>query len=100
MTRSDSPSPVRKIARITGKPGRDHEILEALAHLERQTQAEPGCLEFRFFQSITRATDFVLLEQFASASALQEHLQMPYTKAFFAAQLVESVQAIDVPALS
>lgn len=90
---------VRKIARIQGHPGRHLELHAALAQLERDTRGEPGCVEFGFFQSISDPDRFVLLEHFVDAAALQAHLQLPHTRAFFAAQLVRSVQAVDVPSL-
>lgn len=91
--------PVRKIARIASKPGRAQELRSALHLLEQKTRQEAGCIEFGFFQSISQETEFVLLEHFASAAALQEHMQCAHTREFFAAQLVESVQAVDVPSL-
>lgn len=90
---------IRKLARIRGKAGRADALRTALQHLEAETRREPGCREFSFYQSLTAPDDFILLEHFADAAALQAHLQLPHTRAFFERQLVETVQAFDIPAM-
>lgn len=91
--------PVRKIARIAGKAGQAQQLRAALATLEQHIRREAGCLQFSFYQSISDENAFVLIEHFASQAALHDHLQLPHTRAFFAAQLVDSVEAVDVPSL-
>lgn len=90
-------NPVRKLARITGKPGRAAELRAALKELELATVTEPGCREFRFYQAISAEDSFVLIEHFIDEAALKLHLQLPYTQSFFARQLVDKVEAIDLP---
>ena len=90
---------IRKIARITAKPGQSQQLRLALAKLESATRQEPGCVEFAFFQAISDQDSFVLLEHFADQSALDAHMQLEHTRAFFSAQLVSSVTAVDVPRL-
>jgi len=90
---------VRKIARITGKPGQGEQLRLALGELENATRREPGCVEFTFFQAISDQDSFVLLEHFANQSALEAHMKLEHTRAFFSAQLVASVVAVDVPSL-
>jgi len=77
--------PVRKIARITGKPGHSQQLRSALAELEEATRREPGCIEFSFFQAISDPDAFVLLEHFADQAALASHMGQAHTRAFFAA---------------
>lgn len=97
MTTSHSLPPVKKIARITGKAGQASELKAALALLEIETRKEPGCVEFRFFQSLSNERDFILLEHFINSSAFQDHMKFAHTQAFFSAQLVENVKAVDIP---
>jgi len=99
MQDNSNTEPVRKIAHIRGRAGQVQELRDALAKLERSTRLEPGCVQFSFFQSISDETRFVLLEHFASPAALQAHMELPHTRTFFAAKLVESVNAVDVPSL-
>ncbi|QLP99566.1 MAG: antibiotic biosynthesis monooxygenase [Burkholderiaceae bacterium] len=99
MQEDTATSAVRKIARITGKPGQSHQLRIALAKLESATRQEPGCVEFTFFQAISDNDSFVLLEHFADQSAFASHMKQEHTQAFFSAQLVDSVAAIDVPSL-
>lgn len=90
---------VRKIARISGKPGQSELLRLALSQLESATRQEPGCVEFAFFQAISDHDSFVLLEHFSDQSAFDSHLKQEHTQAFFRAQLVSSVAAVDVPSL-
>lgn len=88
---------IAKIAYLQAQPGQADTLKSALLTLEIQTRAEPGCLAFRFYQSLSAPAEFVLLEHFASPAAFDLHLQADHTRAFFAQGLVASVQAHDVP---
>lgn len=99
MTVADNNSPVIKIARITAKPGHAQRLREALIDLEKSTRAEPGCIAFSFFQSLSEENQFILLEHFIDAAALQDHLRQSHTRTFFSAQLAESMVGVDVPSL-
>jgi quinol monooxygenase YgiN len=90
---------VRKIARISGKPGQSQHLRLALAKLESATRKEPGCVEFAVFQAISDDDSFVLLEHFSDQSAFDLHMKQDHTQDFFSAQLVSSVTAVDVPSL-
>jgi len=100
MQGTEVDQPVRKIARIKAMAEQSDQLRAALAELELHTRQERGCVEFAFFQAISDQSKFVLLEQFASPAAFQAHMELPHTRAFFAAKLVESVSAVDVPALT
>ncbi|MCB1778886.1 MAG: antibiotic biosynthesis monooxygenase [Candidatus Competibacteraceae bacterium] len=91
--------PVQKVVRITAKAGQEQELRDALKILEADTREEPGCVEFAFFQAISDEASFVLLEHFANEEAFMIHIQLPHTQAFFKAQLVAVVHAVDVPSL-
>lgn len=97
MNAKISEAPVRKIARILGKPGRAAELRSALLALESATRTEEGCVEFAFYQSISSEHSFVLIEEFSGEQALRLHLELPHTRRFFEAGLVEKVEAFNVP---
>lgn len=86
---------VRKIVRIQAKPGLASAARTALIELRRATLAEPGCREFIFFQALDDENAFLLIEDFASTEALDEHMRLPYTQAFFAKDLVAGIKPIE-----
>jgi len=86
---------VRMIVRIQSKPGLAAATRAALIELQHATQAEPGCREFIFFQAIGDESAFLLIEDFASAEAFNQHMRLPHTQAFFARDLVASVKPIE-----
>ncbi|SOD95520.1 putative quinol monooxygenase [Caenispirillum bisanense] len=91
MTRPDS---VRKIVRITGRPGSTAALREALLALEPPTRAEPGCRGFTFYQALGTPAVFLLHEHFDSPAALEAHMAQPYTQAFFGLGLVEATAVV------
>lgn len=99
MQNLGTPPGIRKLARIAGKPGNGDRLRRALADLESATRSEPGCREFTFYQAISDPDAFVLLEHFVDQAALDRHMTLEHTRAFFSAQLVSGVKAIDVPDL-
>lgn len=99
MSNTPRSNSVRKIARITAKQGKASLLQEALRTLEAATSHESGCIEFAFYQALTEEGSFVLLEHFVDAEAFSAHIEMPHTKVFFQAALVERVNAVDVPSL-
>jgi quinol monooxygenase YgiN len=86
---------VRKIVRIQSKPGLAAATRTALIELQHATQAEPGCREFIFFQALGDEGAFLLIEDFASTEALNQHMQLPHTQAFFARDLVAGIRPIE-----
>jgi quinol monooxygenase YgiN len=88
---------IRKMVRITAKPGRSVELHYALKALETETRKEPGCREFSFFRALSSDDSFLLLENFVDQQAFDRHMQLPHTKTFFQLGLTASVQATDLP---
>jgi quinol monooxygenase YgiN len=91
---SDS-SNVRKIVRIEAKPGLASSARAALVELQRATETEPGCREFVFFQALGDESSFLLIEDFADLDALDRHMKLPHTQAFFAQELVAAIRPIE-----
>ncbi|MBB4039662.1 quinol monooxygenase YgiN [Microvirga flocculans] len=86
---------IRKIVRIEAKAGLADQMRAALLELERATRPEPGCREFMFFQALDNPGLFLLVEDFANAAALEEHMKLPHTQKFFSLGLAASVKPID-----
>lgn len=86
---------VRKIVHIQAKPGLAADTRTALIELQHATRAEPGCREFIFFQALGDENAFLLIEDFVSAEALNQHMQLPHTQTFFARDLVAGIRPID-----
>jgi quinol monooxygenase YgiN len=91
MTANDAS--IQKTILITAKPDREEDLRHALIDLQNATRPEPGCVFFSFYGALDDAGSFVLIEKFTDAAAFDAHMQMPYTKAFFAAGLVEKSAA-------
>lgn len=89
-----APDPVRKIVRITGRPGSAAALREALLALEAPTRAEPGCRAFTFYQALGTPEVFLLHEHFDSPAALEAHMAQPHTQAVFALGLMESTAVV------
>lgn len=78
---SDAPYILLVQARV--KPECLSQVLDAAAITLAQTLKEPGCVAFHQTAFADDATHLCFFEYFASASAHAEHLEQPYTKAFF-----------------
>ena len=85
---------LRKIVHITGKQGGALELRAALIELETATLCEAGCVGFTFFQALSDADHFLLIEDFVSGADLDQHMQQAHTRAFFARNLVASIAPI------
>lgn len=91
-------SPIRKLARIVGRPQQADALRQALLQLEAATRQEEGCREFGFFQSISDPEAFVLIEAFDDQASLDGHLAQPHTRAFFRRQLVAAIEVTPLAA--
>jgi quinol monooxygenase YgiN len=90
---------IQKLVRLRAKTGQAPALRQALQTLEAATRQEAGCVEFTLLQSISDEATFVLLEHFTDKNAFDRHMQLPHTRTFFAAQLVEQADATDVASL-
>jgi quinol monooxygenase YgiN len=66
----------------------------ALGELETATRHVAGCVSFTFFQALSAENHFLLIEDFVGAADLDLHMQQPHTRAFFALNLVERIEAM------
>lgn len=71
------------VARIQAKPNKHEELERELLILVLQTKKEEGCLQFDLYKAKNEVGVYILWECFVNQHAFNEHLQMPYTKAYF-----------------
>ncbi|MBX2806155.1 MAG: antibiotic biosynthesis monooxygenase [Hyphomicrobiales bacterium] len=90
MTDQTSDASIKKTMLLIAKPDSARDLRAALIQLQQATRLEADCHRFTFYQALSEPDEFVLLEHFADQSAFDRHMQMPHTKAFFAAELVAS----------
>lgn len=54
----------------------------AIAKMEVASQAEPGCISYRFTQELSHPNKMVVVEQWESVDALITHFGMPHMAEF------------------
>ena len=57
----------------------------AIADMEIASQAEAGCISYRFTQELSHPERMIVVEQWASVDALKAHFAAPHMAAFSAA---------------
>ena len=55
------------------KPGMAADYARAFAPIEKETQSEPGCLQYELFQSMSNPDTLVLMERWTDQAALDAH---------------------------
>lgn len=75
---------VKFIARISAQAGSEEIVAAALRELVGPSQAETGCILYQACRQQDDATELVVLEEWASAEALDEHMATPHFKGFLA----------------
>jgi quinol monooxygenase YgiN len=68
---------------IRGKPGADRQVKSELLSLTGPTRGEPGNLGYDVYQSADHPGEFMRLEVWRNAEALELHKASPYLKASF-----------------
>jgi quinol monooxygenase YgiN len=71
------------IAYLHAKPEKREELLKVLHDFVTPTRAEPGCVEYHLHVDDKDQNYFVFYENWKTRKDLDEHLEMPYLKAFF-----------------
>lgn len=72
--------PIRVIARITAKSGAEDEVKSVLSSLVEPTHQESGCLHYELLQNARDPSEFVLLEEWESQTALDSHTAASHTQ--------------------
>jgi len=73
---------VSVLAKCKAKSGMEEELKKELMALVVLTRAESGCINYDLHQSVEDKALFILYENWVSKKDLDEHLAMPYLKAF------------------
>ena len=73
---------VTVLARMKAKRGMEEKVKQELLSLVGPTHAEAGCINYDLHQSLENKSHFMLHENWVSKRDLDEHLAMPYLKAF------------------
>jgi len=68
------------IARVKARSGKVNELLSVLSSLVEPTRKEPGCLNYKLLQNNEDPTDFTLIEEWQSDTALESHFATKHFK--------------------
>ena len=68
---------------IKGKEGKEDELKRELLALAAPTRAESGNIQYDLYQSPTKKNEFMRLEVWRTAQALEDHKATPHIKASF-----------------
>jgi quinol monooxygenase YgiN len=71
---------LRVVARIKARSNKVNELLSVLNSLVEPTRKEPGCIHYELLQNNEDPTDFVLIEEWLSDTALQSHFATKHFK--------------------
>ena len=74
--------PFGLIVSLTAKAGQEDALIAAYRAAATKSLAEEGCTQYALVRDVENPRQFTLLERWANAAALTEHLGQPYTKAF------------------
>ena len=66
-------------------PERRSEALKLIRWMERETQAEEGCLTYRFFVGLNDPNTLMLFQEWDSAEALEAHFETAHMASFLEA---------------
>ncbi len=70
------------IARAGCAPEKREELVELARWMQNESRQEPGCIRYAFYASLEDPTEFVAVEEWESAEALQAHFQAPSVAGF------------------
>ncbi len=71
---------LRVIARVKARPDKVNELRSVLSSLVEPTCKEPGCLSYKLLQNNEDPTDFTLVEEWQSNTALESHFATKHFK--------------------
>lgn len=77
------PNLLSTVTFITGKEGKEEELKRELLALSAPTRAEPGNIQYDLYQSPNKKNEFMRLEVWKTAQALEDHKATPHIKASF-----------------
>lgn len=87
---------VTVVARIKAKPGLEEKVKQELLGLVPQTRSEAGCINYDLHQFTGDKSVFMFYENWISKKDLDEHLEMPYLRAFKAKAAELLAEPLDI----
>ena len=76
-------------ARLHARPGRQHEVQQAMRDVQEPTRQEAGCLDYGAYRSVRDADEFYIHSRWQDAAAFERHATLPHTRRF-----VEAVEPL------
>lgn len=73
---------VAVLARFKAKDGMEDQVKQEIMALVAPTRSEAGCINYDLHQATDDKSLFMLYENWVSKKDLDEHLEMPYLRAF------------------
>ena len=73
--------PLRVVAIMQAKPGKEADLRELLLSLIEPTTKEDGYISYELHSNNDNPAEFVFIEEWETAAALDSHLQTPHLKA-------------------
>ena len=73
-------NPIRVIAQIVAKAGKEDQVKSVLVSLARPTRNEYGCLQYELLQSCRNPSEFVLIEEWETQASLDRHTAATHTR--------------------
>lgn len=71
---------VRVVARITAQPDKVEGLTSILLDLVGQTRKEKGCISYQLLQNKIDPSDFTVVEEWTSDSAIDAHFTTPHVQ--------------------
>jgi len=84
------------VAVLSARLGREDELADSLAELAAATHQEPGCRRYAVHRDVDDPKRFVLIEQWETRAALDEHFTQPH----MAVAAERAGELVDGPLLS
>jgi quinol monooxygenase YgiN len=72
-------------ARLHARPGKQHEVHQAMFDVQGSTRNEPGCLSYGGFQSVRDRDEFYIHSRWKDMAAFDRHIELPHTVRFLEA---------------
>jgi quinol monooxygenase YgiN len=76
-----SSSSVRVVARLVAKADQVEAFKALMSSIIEPTRKESGCIRYELLQNLSDPAEFTFVEEWASAAALDAHMQMSHITA-------------------
>lgn len=71
------------MAKLTARPGKEQDLVAAIAGLTKKTREEAGCISYTPHVVANNPSEIIIFEQYVDEAALQFHANSPHFKAVF-----------------